>query len=301
MSECCSNGCSSNTPEKSQNTPQLSDKSTLSYSSVSLFNVSKMDCPSEEGIIRMTLESLTPAVYLKFDIPNRLMTVFHSDNLDEIIKRMDALNFGSQLTSTQAITPEQIAQEFKFCAEKDKTESITLKWLLAINALMFVLELTVGLYAQSTGLIADALDMFADAAVYAIALYAVGKPLQTKLKTAHISGWLQLLLAMGVIIEVIRRFIYGSDPISLLMMGMGCIALMANIICLMLIHKNKDNGAHMKASWIFSANDVIANLGVIVAGILVLIMDSPVPDLAIGLIIGLVVLNGAIRILKLKS
>lgn len=66
------------------------------------------------------------------------------------------------------------------------------------------------------------------------------------------------------------------------MINMSTIALIANIICLMLIYKNKDNGAHMKAIWIFSVNDVIANLGVIIAGILVLISGSPIPDLIIG-------------------
>jgi Co/Zn/Cd efflux system component len=84
------------------------------------------------------------------------------------------------------------------------------------------------------------------------------------------------------------------------MMGIGCIALVANVSCLFLISKKKDRGAHMRASWIFSANDVIANIGVILAGVLVWWTGSRFPDLVIGLLIGVVVLSGAIRILRIK-
>jgi Co/Zn/Cd efflux system component len=143
--------------------------------------------------------------------------------------------------------------------------------------------------------------MFADAAVYGLALYAVGHSAQMKLRAAHFAGWLQMLLALGALSEVIRRFLFGSEPESMLMMSFGCVALAANALCLVLIAKQKDSGAHMKASWIFSANDVIANLGVIGAGLLVALTGSRYPDLVIGFLIGLIVLNGARRSLQLTS
>ncbi|BBM06214.1 hypothetical protein HAALTHF_52130n [Vreelandella aquamarina] len=116
--------------------------------------------------------------------------------------------------------------------------------MLAINGVMFVVELTVGWLAQSTGLIADSLDMFADAAVYGVALYAVANSLRTKLRAAHLSGWLQLILALGVLAEVGRRFVFGSEPVSALMMGFGLVALAANVWCLVLIARNRHGGAH---------------------------------------------------------
>ncbi|PTN08610.1 cation transporter [Nitrosomonas aestuarii] len=183
----------------------------------------------------------------------------------------------------------------------DKKEATILKWLLAINATMFFVELSVGWFAQSTALMADSLDMFADAAVYGLALYAVGHSTRMKLRVAHLSGWIQVVLALGALSEVFRRFVFGSEPVSTLMMSFGLVALIANIICLILISRNKEGGAHMKASWIFSANDVIANLGVILAGFLVALTNSPYPDLVIGLVIGSIVLNGARRILRLES
>lgn len=160
--------------------------------------------------------------------------------------------------------------------------------------------IVVGIIAQSTGLAADSLDMFADAAVYGLALYAVGRASTLKVKAAHMAGWLQVVLALAALSEVVRRAFFGSEPQSTLMMGIGLIALMANATCLVLIAKKRDRGAHMTASYIFSANDVIANAGVIGAGALVAWTGSPYPDLVIGTVIGLVMLNGARRILKLS-
>lgn len=181
-----------------------------------------------------------------------------------------------------------------------KAEAKTLRWLLAINATMFVVEVVAGWLAQSTGLIADSLDMFADAAVYGLALYAVGHT-GRQLGAARLSGGLQLLLALGVLGEVLRRWFAGSAPEPLPMMSIALLALVANVACMTLLAKHRDGGAHMRASWIFSTNDVLANLGVILAGALVAWTGSNLPDLLIGTLIGLLVLNGARRILRLKA
>lgn len=180
----------------------------------------------------------------------------------------------------------------------DRNQSHVLWILLAINAAMFVIEFTTGWLAESTGLIADSLDMLADASVYAISLYAVGKSLRTKSNAALISGVYQITLALGVFADVVRRIVMGSEPVSLLMMSVGALALVANTICLVLISRHRHGEVHMRASWIFSTNDVLANLGVILAGGLVLLTASRIPDLVIGLMISLLVLRGGIRIVR---
>ena len=81
------------------------------------------------------------------------------------------------------------------------------------------------------------------------------------------------------------------------MMGMGLVALIANVACLVILAKHRDGGAHMRASWIFSTNDVIANTGVILSGVLVLLLGSAVPDLVIGTLISVVVVRGGFKIL----
>ena len=180
----------------------------------------------------------------------------------------------------------------------DKSQSHVLIKLLIINATMFVLELGIGLYAQSTGLIADAMDMLADAIVYAIGLYAVGHSLKQKANAALLSGWFQLGLGLLILIDILRRIFVGSEPVSALMMIVGSVALMANIICLKLIEEHRHGEVHMRASWIFSKNDVIANAGVILGGLLVWLIGSRWPDLIIGSLIALLILNGAKHIIQ---
>jgi Co/Zn/Cd efflux system component len=180
-----------------------------------------------------------------------------------------------------------------------KAEAKTLRWLLAINAVMFVVEIVAGWLAQSTGLIADSLDMFADAMVYGLALYAVGHA-GKQLRVARLAGWVELLLALGALSEVLRRWLTGSAPEPLPMMGIALLALAANVACMAMLAKHREGGAHMKASWIFSTNDVLANLGVILAGALVAWSGSRLPDLAVGTAVGALVLVGAVRILRLR-
>jgi len=177
-----------------------------------------------------------------------------------------------------------------------REQSRVLWILLSINALMFVAEMTAGILAESMGLIADSLDMLADATVYGIGLYAVGRAAQTKIHAASLSGVFQVLLAVGVAVEVARRLLFGSEPEALFMIAVSIVALLANVVCLALIAKHKDGEVHMRASWIFSKNDVIANVGVIVAGVLVHFFASPLPDLVIGALISFVVLRGGLAI-----
>ena len=118
---------------------------------------------------------------------------------------------------------------------------------------------------------------------------------------AWLSGWLQLALAGGALFEVVRRAVAGSEPESALMMGVAVVALGANATCMWLLARHRSGSAHMKASWIFTTKDVIANLGVIIGGILVRLTGSAAPDLVVGAAIGVVVLSGALRILRLAK
>tara|TARA_X000001388_G_scaffold54230_3_gene39804 strand:+ start:2556 stop:3392 length:837 start_codon:yes stop_codon:yes gene_type:complete len=267
---------------------------------VSVYAVPKMDCPSEERMIRLALNGFDEIRTLSFDLSNRRLEVVHDGEAELITAKLATLGLGASLQETVIADPETI-KAAESSAVSATQESGTLRVLLGINAIMFVVEMTAGLIAQSTGLIADSLDMFADAAVYGLALYAVGRSAKMQVRAAHLAGVLQLILAIGVLVEVVRRFVFGSEPESLMMMAIAFVALIANTGCLLLISKHREGGAHMKASWIFSANDVVINMGVIAAGALVAWTGSSYPDLIIGTIVGLIVLNGARRILALKG
>lgn len=260
----------------------------------SVFAVPKMDCPSEERMIRVALDGLEGIEDIRCDLANRQVRVVHSANQQNIASRLERLELGATLLET-------IAGSLPVGAGTDSAqETRTLRVVLAINAVMFVGELLMAWFAQSAGLLADSLDMFADAAVYGLALYAVGRSAQIRTRTAHVAGWLQAALAIGALVEVARRFVWGSAPEPPLMMVVATVALVANVTCLWLVSRHRDGGTHMKASVIFSANDVIANAGVIVAGAVVAWTGSRYPDLVVGIVISAIVLLGARRILRLQ-
>lgn len=181
---------------------------------------------------------------------------------------------------------------------RDASQKKILLTLLLINGVMFISEIVVGIMADSTGVIADSLDMLADAMVYAIGLAAVGKAFSRKNDAARVSGYFQVGIAVLVMVDIVRHFVGGSEPVSSLMLIISCVALAANLLCLYLISKEGNGEVHMRASWIFSKNDVLANLGVIIAGALIYFTGSRWPDLIIGSIITIVVLRGGIQILK---
>ncbi len=263
----------------------------------SVFHIPRMDCPTEEQLVRMALDGVDGVRELSFDLPGRTLLVWHEGEAEALTEKLDPLALGAQLTETAVATePPPAAVE----GGTDDAEARTLWVLLAINAVMFVVELAAGWLAESAGLIADSLDMLADASVYSVALYAVGRSAVLKRRAAHLTGWLQVTLALVAVGEVLRRLVFGSAPEAPTIMGIALLALAANVTCLLLIARNRHYGVHMMAVFICSANDVIANTGVIAAGALVAWTGSNVPDLVIGMLIGVVVLVGGIRILRLR-
>jgi cation diffusion facilitator family transporter len=184
------------------------------------------------------------------------------------------------------------------CTDKVEIQHRTLILLLAINATMFCLEVVAGILANSTALLADSLDMLADAAVFGVALYAVGKPHSAKRRAAFVSGIVQGLLGLMVVAEVIRHFLHGSEPASLIMIMIGVVALAANVSCLWFLRKQRRGEVHIRASWIFTRTDALANLGTILGGGLVLATRSALPDLIAGAAISVIVLKGSFEIIR---
>ena len=171
-------------------------------------------------------------------------------------------------------------------------------WIaLALNATMAVVGGVAGWIAESTGLLADALDMLSDATAYAIGLVAIGRSARSKANAALLSGGALLLLGLGVLVEVGRRVLYGAEPASDWMIGIALLSLVVNVTVLRLLEPLKSGEVHLRATWLFTRADVVANIGVILAGALVLWLGSPYPDFVIGTLIGLYVIKEAVEIL----
>lgn len=174
----------------------------------------------------------------------------------------------------------------------------TLKLALALNAAMFVIETTSGIFGNSTGLIADGLDMLADASAYAVALLAIGRNAPFKSNAAMASGILLLLLGCAVLLDVVRRAISGDPPEGLLMVAVAAIALAVNATVLRLLNRYRNGEVHLRATWIFTRADLIANMAVIISGIAVLLTEIRALDLIVGAGIGIYVIREAFEILS---
>ncbi|WP_175545922.1 cation transporter [Salegentibacter echinorum] len=260
----------------------------------STFIIKQMDCPSEEQMIRMKIESCQQVKYLDFDIPNRKLEIYHQNNVEEINKALSELKLGEKLQGTEK-------SEMPLAEDESKQQKI-LWWVLGINFGFFVIEVTTGWISSSMGLIADSLDMLADSIVYALSLFAVGGAISRKKKVAKFSGYFQMALATLGFIEVLRRFFSNSEtPLFQWMIIVSIFALIGNLVSLWLINKAKSKEVHMQASAIFTSNDIIVNGGVILAGTLVYFLGSKWPDLVIGGIVFTFVMRGAIKILKLSK
>lgn len=254
-----------------------------------------MDCPSEEQMIRMKLADLNNIYSLDFDIANRKLIVFHTENYGPILQQLESLNFDTSII-------ESVFTDY--CKPTNNTESERkLLWqVLSINIFFFVLELTTGFISNSIGLVADSLDMLADSIVYLLALFAVSGSIYRKKNTAKAAGYFQLILAIFGIIEVISRFTNNETiPTFSTMIVISILALIGNGLCLFLLQKSNSKEAHMQASMIFTSNDVIVNIGVMVAGALVYLTNSKYPDLIVGIIVFFIVAQGAFKILKLSK
>lgn len=265
----------------------------------SIYKVAHMDCAAEENLVRMKLEQV-PAVHnARFDLTERQVTVYHDADPHAIEQLIGTLELGVQHLTTTEADDAAITE----AATDETSVQRSLLWtVLAINAAFFIIEATTGFISGSMALVADSLDMLADALVYALSLAAVGGTLTRKQTVARWSGYFQLTLAILGFVEVLRR-VFGREtlPDFQVMIVVSALALVANAVCLYLLQRSKSQEVHMRASMIFTSNDIVINLGVIIAGVLVNALGSSLPDLIVGAIVFAIVSRGAVRILKLAN
>lgn len=245
-------------------------------------------------MIRLKLQGLH-FMKLDFDIPKRNLYVYHDGDITSVFNAVNDLNLGASLIGSEE-------SNYIHVSEVLSKERNLLWTVLLINLSFFILEIIAGFISESIGLVADSLDMLADAMVYGLSLYAVGHLASKKKQIAKMSGYFQMALALFGIVEVIRRFL-GSEEIPdfQLMIIISLFALIGNAVSLYLLQKSKSKEVHMQASVIFTSNDVIVNIGVILAGTIVYLTNSKYPDLIVGSIVFVLVVKGAIRILKLSK
>ncbi|MBL8517594.1 MAG: cation transporter [Betaproteobacteria bacterium] len=180
-------------------------------------------------------------------------------------------------------------------ADRDRR---TLTQVLLINVAQCAVGIAVGVWANSTAILGSALDNLADAGVYGVSLYAVGRAARFKVLAARLSGWLLMGLAVLLLIEVVRRFMGSETPLGIAMMIMAAVNAGVNLVCLRLLAKHRGDDVNFKASAVFTSNDSLVNLSIVVSGALVLWLGSNVPDLVLGIVVAGIAAHGGREILE---
>lgn len=162
---------------------------------------------------------------------------------------------------------------------------------------MFLTGTAVGLWAQSTGILADALDMLADAIAYWLVLLALSRGLKFKRLAARFSGVILVVLGAGILIEVVRRYFFGSEPIGWVMMIYSVVSFWVNLYVFSRLAAFRQGEVHLRATYLFTRADVAANIALFVSGGIVAATGLQIVDLLLGFGIGLYVLKEAVEIL----
>lgn len=173
--------------------------------------------------------------------------------------------------------------------------------VLLINLGQCAVGGAVGAWAASTAVMGAALDNLADASVYAVSLYAVGRAATIKVRAARLSGWLLIGLAVMLFVEVLRRFFGGEAPLGVAMIAMAALNAALNIVCLRLLRRHRGDDVNFKASAIFTSNDSLVNGAIVLAGLLVMWWGSNLPDLVLGIVVAVIAGNGGREILAEAS
>ena len=177
-------------------------------------------------------------------------------------------------------------------------ERRTLWIVLLLNAAIAIGFFASGLIGDSSALIANGVDNLSDTAVYGLSLVALSRGQTWKTRAARASGVMLLIFAVGILLDVGRRYLQGSEPIGPTMMVMSAVAAIVNYICLRMLQRLKQKDVNLRAATTFSFNDFISNGGILIAGALVLWLGTNWPDLIVGLATALIAIKGGMEILR---
>ena len=189
--------------------------------------------------------------------------------------------------------------EDKSCALEavGKRQARTLWIVLAINAVMFAVELAAGVISGSAALLSDSLDNLGDALTYGLSLYAVSRGAQLKAKVALFKGALIFTAGLVVLGQVVYRILSPGVPGFEIMGAVSVLALCANAACLVLLMKHRREDINMSSVWECSRNDIASNIAVLVAAGGVWLTGSGWPDWLVGLALACLFLGSAVRVL----
>jgi len=177
-------------------------------------------------------------------------------------------------------------------------QSSTLKIVLGINAVMFLVELTAGLLSGSVSLVADSLDMLGDTLVYGFSIYVVARGARMKAKAALFKGGIMAAFGFFVLGQAVYKIVFPQVPVFEAIGAIGLLALATNSICFALLWRHRADDINMSSVWLCSRNDIIANVSVLFAAVGVWLTHSGWPDILVGLALAALFLRSSLFVLR---
>lgn len=172
-------------------------------------------------------------------------------------------------------------------------------WIaLAVNALMFAVEIAAGLRSGSVSLLADAIDFFGDAANYGLTLAVLGRGVVWRGRAALVKAASMLAFGVGVLVQAMWAMVQGSPPEALTMGLVGSLALAANLGVAGLLYSYRSGDANMRGVWLCTRNDAIGNVAVMLAALGVIGTGTAWPDLAVAAAISALAISAGWSVLR---
>ena len=189
------------------------------------------------------------------------------------------------------------AEELRALARRASQRKV-LQAVLAVNAVLFLVELVAGIRAGSTALLGDSLDMLGDAFVYGFSLYVLERSERERTYAAMAKGIIMAAFGLFVVREAVAKMLAPSLPAASIMSGIALLALAGNGFCFWLLYRHRGDDLNMRSTWLCSRNDLFANAAVIVAALLVWLTNTIWADVLVGLAIAALFLRTAIDVLR---
>lgn len=185
-------------------------------------------------------------------------------------------------------------------AMRKKEQTKILYFVLAINMVMFFVEIYYGISSKSSSLLSDSLDMLGDSLVYGFSIFVINKDIIWRAKASLLKAFIMLFFGLSVLAKIVYQVINPEVPVYQTMGSIGLLALIANLACFFVLYKYRNGEVNMKSTWLCSRNDIIANVGILLAAYLVSLTQKIYPDILIGLVITALFLSSSFSVLKMS-
>lgn len=269
---------------------------TDSQKIVARYSVTGMDCPSCAGKIEAAAKTVAGVEDIKVSTATQVLTLRASQpetQLPKVEKAVDGI--GYKLTRLEADEDDDLPKNL---AHTTPAYRRALWIVVLLNVGYGLAEMVGGVIAGSQALKADALDFLGDGLITFLGLLAIGWGMAWRARSALLQGFFLGALGLGVLANTVYRVIVLQQPEAELMGILGAIALVVNIVAALILLPHRTGDANVRAVWLFSRNDAIGNLAVVVAAGLVLWTESPYPDLVVAVVIASLFLQSAFTIIR---